>query len=70
MRLPIGAEGEVVTVIMDSGARITGRYRPVRDGYAEVNIDGWRVDATKIMAWQLGDHPWRRPTKRKADADG
>lgn len=62
-------EGDIVTVILLSGARLAGELSWTGDG--EVEVDGWVIDASKIQAWKLGIHPYRSPTpemKRKAKA--
>lgn len=59
--------GEVVTVILGSGARLAGELQHATYPYAEV--DGWTIDLEKIQAWKLGVHPYRDTmAKLKRDA--
>lgn len=69
--VPTARDGEVVTVILLSGARLVGEYRRSGSAYVggpeTVGVGDWTVDADKIQAWRLGDHPFRKTASRRGE---
>lgn len=63
---PNAHAGEIITVILRSGARLAGPYEPVNYGYGDPTflVDGWAVDPAHVQAWKRGVWPTSKSTPK------
>lgn len=54
-------QGEVITVILRNGTRLSGIYEESRNE-GETHIDQWAIETDSVMAWAAGtNYPTVKP---------